>query len=248
MKRQQFGSAVTRSRETGKAMPRSIRMSVAILVTGVFSAIPTGAGAETPLEKLSLDTYYHWSKRHTPEVISKSRLPTGLYVATVTGTFSYWSAKYLKHPHPTRRRPWTMICGTLESAPLFASGGGTGPVGMDPEFVFGRPWDPTECAKYPLPKKWTGFQTNTGLVGWSHPSALNLSYPARPTPTHTYEYALKVRRPRHIAFRFRDNDTQDNYGTIEITLRQATAADCAGKRYKGFGLTTEAECLAEIAG
>ncbi len=114
--------------------------AVTVLLVGAPStaaAVPPSSPtpATAPFEQLNLDSNYAWSRHLTPEVSSAAQLPKGLYVATVQGTLSYWTAKFFKKPHATKKRPWTMICGTPEAAPQFASAGGTGPVGMDAEFV-----------------------------------------------------------------------------------------------------------------
>ena len=105
-----------------------------------------------------------------------------------------------------------MVCGTPEPTPAFASAGGTGPVGLDAEFVFARPWDPQECTRWPLPRKWTQFQANAG-AGWSHPMGISLTYPNPvPSPTHTYEYGIRVSSTHHtIAFRLLDKATLDRH-------------------------------------
>ncbi len=96
----------------------------------------------------------------------------------------------------------------------------------------------------PLPRKWFQFQMNTGSV-WAHPSVLNTSWPEKPSPTHTYEYAINQTRLRHrVGFRLLDNETRDNYGSLHISLRRAAPADCTGGRYLAFGLLSEAECVA----
>ena len=222
---------------------------VPAIVAALSLGPPAIAAAAPTLEQLSLDAYGGSAKRHhTPEVASQGRLKKGLYIATVSGTLSYWAAKYYSKPHPTKKRPWTMVCGTPEPAPAFSSAGGSGPVGLDAEFVFARPWDPQECARWPLPRKWWQFQVNAGS-GWAHPAAINLTYPnPTPNPSHTYEYAISVTKPsRNVAFRLRDKATSDNYGTLHISLSAATIADCASRHYRAFGLGSEAECVAKAS-
>ncbi|HLH14219.1 MAG TPA: hypothetical protein VKV16_05475, partial [Solirubrobacteraceae bacterium] len=160
-----------------------------------------------------------------------------LYVAVVQGTFSYWKASNYTKP----QRPWTKVCGTPEPAPQFSSAGGSGPVGMDAEFVFARPWLPRLCAK--LPEHRSRLQMYTGAGAWAHPNALTPV--TAPSPDHLYEYAV-VGEGRRVSFRLRDWYLRDNYGSLSITLRTASAADCAGSKYRAFGAESEAQCVSEL--
>ena len=228
---------------------RLMSRSIAILIGGVvfLLGIPALAGATTTLDQFKLDSYAKWYLPFTPTVTSKAVLGKGLYVAVVKGTMSFWSSKNYVHPRPTRFHPWTIVCGTPEAAPEFSSAGGTGGVGLDAEFVFSRPWSPRECARWPLPRRSRNFQMNTGR-GWQHPTALNLTWPdPAPTAGHVYEYPIRETSwPQRVQFRLLDWDTRDNYGSLMITLRAAGPSDCTGTRYLGFGLKSEAECVAMI--
>jgi hypothetical protein len=158
----------------------------------------------------------------------------------VSGTFSYYGAINYVVP----QAPWTIVCGTPEAEPQNQSAGGSGPVGFDAEFIFSRPWTPEACAQANLPVRWINFQMKDAGP-WAHPEALNLAEPAAPNPSHTYEYAV-VGQKRRVAFRLFDIRTRDNYGTLKISLRTATAADCAGANFEAFGFATEGECVAGV--
>jgi hypothetical protein len=224
-------------------MLRSARLMLcsAICVLGVI-ALPAAADASTTIDHFTLDSYHAWKKKFTPPTSSGVKLQAGLYVATVQGTFSYYAAINYVVP----QAPWTILCGTPEATPQFSSAGGSGKVGFDSEFVLSRPWLPEPCAQAKLPVKWINFQMNNGSGVWAHPAALNLSSPPVPTASHTYEYALVGKAKHHVAFRLFDIDTRDNYGSLKISLREATAADCAGTKYVAYGLASEAECLSQL--
>jgi hypothetical protein len=226
------------------SLSRRIVLGLTTTVVCLLS-VPAVAGATGTIDHFSLDSYHAWYLPHTPPATSNVALRPGLYVAVVQGTFSYWTPKNYSHPRPTLFHPWTIVCGTPEPEPEFASAGGSGPVGLDAEFIFSRPWTPRKCAADKLPAKWSNFQMYTGLGStWTHPTALNLSTPAAPNPSHTYEYPIKETSGyHHVSFRLADIDTRDNYGSLQITLRAATPSDCAGSRYVGFGLTSAAQCV-----
>ncbi len=224
-------------------MPRAARTALlsAICIIGLL-ALPGVASAST-LDHFALDSY-HAGKRHaTPPAASEVRLKGEvLYVATVQGTFSYYGAINYLAPQP----PWTIVCGSPEGAPQFSSAGGSGDVGFDSEFIFSRPWLPEPCEHAKLPVKWINFQMNPGTGVWAHPNVLNVGSPAAPNPTHTYEYAVVGVEHHHVAFRLYDINTRDNYGSLHISLRYATAGDCEGTKYAAFGLSSEGECLSRL--
>jgi hypothetical protein len=213
----------------------------AVCALGVFLP-PAVAAASTTIDHFALDSYHAWNRKATPPARSRVRLKSALYVATVQGTFSYYAAINYVAP----QAPWTILCGTPESAPQFGSAGGSGKVGFDAEFVISRPWLPEPCAQAKLPVHWINFQMNPGTGVWAHPTALNLSTPPAPTPTHTYEYAVTGRKGHRVGFRLSDIDTRDNYGSLSIALRPATPEDCTGTKYAAFGLSSEAECVAHL--
>ncbi len=218
-----------------------IRLLASSAVLAVAGLLLAGSAQGATVDQFSLDSYHAWNKDHTPAVRSEVRLKKHLYVATVTGTFSYYGAINYLVP----QAPWTVLCGTPESAPQYESAGGSGPVGFDSEFIFSRPWTPEACATAHLPVQWINFQMKNGPGGWAHPTALNVSDPPAPDPNHSYEYAI-VGQKKKVAFRLFDIRTRDNYGTLRISIRTATAADCTGTKYEAFGLSSEAECLSEV--
>jgi hypothetical protein len=224
-------------------MSRTTRILPCAAICAVAMGILSGsASAATSFEHFSLDSYHAWHRKFTPPATSRTTLKAGLYVATVHGTFSYYGAVNYAAPQP----PWTIVCGTPEPAPQLASAGGAGQVGFDSEFVFARPWLPELCAQAKLPVKWINFQMNDATSGWTHPSALGLASPPAPSPSHTYEYALPAPGKHHVSFRLFDVNTRDNYGTLSISLRQATASDCAGNNYEAFLTSSEEECVAKV--
>ncbi len=216
-------------------------VAVSALCIAALFAVAATAGAAT-LEHLSLDSYFAWHKKWTPPSTSTTKLKSGkLYVAAVQGTFSYYGAINYAVPQP----PWTIVCGTPASAPQFSSAGGSGKVGFDAEFIFSRPWLPAPCEHAKLPVRWTNFQVNPGTGVWAHPTVLANPAPTVPSPSHVYEYAL-VGHKHHVSFRLYDIDTRDNYGSLHISLRTATEADCQGGKYAAFGLGSEAQCIASL--
>lgn len=225
-------------------MLRGVRIITCCAICAVgIGATPAIAGATATIDHFTLDSYHAWSRSYTPPATSSVKLKNALYVATVQGTFSYYGAINYSDPQP----PWTMLCGTPEPSPQFSSAGGAGPVGFDSEFVFSRPWLPAPCAHAKLPVKWINFQMNPGTGVWAHPAVLNVGTPPEPTPSHLYEYALVGHKGHHVAFRLYDIDTRDNYGSLKISIREATASDCSGTtRYTAFGFATEAECVSAV--
>jgi hypothetical protein len=216
-----------------------VALCSAALALGVLAA-PSTAGALPILDHFVLDSYHAGGSKWTPAASSRIALGNGLYVAIVQGTFSYYGAINYVVPQP----PWTVLCGTPESAPQFESAGGAGAVGFDSEFVFARPWTPEMCAAEKLPLKWINFQYRFGPGEWGHPTTL---VPATaPAANHTYEYAIVGHKGKKAAFRLYDIDTRDNYGSLRISLRAATPADCTGTRWQAFGVASEGECVADI--
>ncbi len=168
--------------------------------------------------------------------VASKALPAGkLFVAEVSGTFSYYARKQWAHPSGK----WTTVCGTPHKGPL-------GKVGFDAEFIFARPWT-TPCPRA-LPVKWINFEiSSTGGATYSHPVPLGPPITA-PTPNHLYSYPL-VGSGRAAAFRLMDDPEghpagADNYGQLHIVLRAATPTDCAIGGYKSFDEPSEAACVA----
>jgi hypothetical protein len=225
----------------GEHMLRGIRVVLCTAVLGLGALVaPGAAGAVTFLDHFTLDSYHAGGGKYTPAASSRISLQEGLYVAVVQGTFSYYGAINFVVPQP----PWTVLCGTPEGAPQFSSAGGAGPVGFDSEFVFARPWTAELCNQAKLPVRWLNFQEKFGPGDWGHPATLTPQ--SAPAPSHAYEYAVPGRKGKKAAFRLLDIDTRDNYGSLHISLRAATAADCGGTQWQAFGVGSEAECIAQI--
>lgn len=210
-------------------------------------AAPVAAQAKGPhpvaTEVLRLESFQPGNPGFAGPVVTKGYLPAGkLYVAQVRGTVSYYSKDIWLHPSHSHR--WTMVCGVPERQPQYRSPHRPrGPVGVDAEFLFARPWTLTNCLKHPLPHHWTNFQIKDDVMSYHHIAALGPLLTA-PAANHTYRYPLVGANAR-ARFRLKDiPGTWDNYGILKITVRRATAADCANGQYAAFGEATQAACEA----
>jgi hypothetical protein len=159
-----------------------------------------------------------------------------LYVAEVSGSFSYFAADMYTDPHG----PWDVLCGDPLSGP-------EGPLGADAEFIFARPW--TSPCPASLPTHWSNFELSTTAGVYRHPEILGGPL-AVPTADHEYDFPL-LGSGSEPTFRLHDDPeghpaTADNYGALAITVRAAAAADCAGGGYAAFGEASEAACLAAL--
>lgn len=220
---------------TGRKQLRGILIGLtSCLLCGVVSTSAYASTRSVTLpEQLTLNSNYNWHRYQTPPVRTAAALTPGeYYVATVSGAFSYWPA-YLYRPHSGI---WQAVCGTpLNSA--------SGPVGMDAQFIFARPWSRRRCERHHLPVAWSGFQAGAAsLSNWAHPAILGSVN--QPTANHTYSYAL-LGEGHPAAFRLKDTDTRDNYGKLTITVRLATSSDCSS--YQAFGFASSASCLTALS-
>jgi len=218
------------------------RLIVPLLIAlGCSVLVSTAAAKSGSPGPLVLDTYSPGFQLYTPPISSPSKLARGrLYVATVRGSFSdYQSIDYI-----AVQAPWQIMCGTPQQAPMFSSAGGSGQVGNDAGFVFAQPQVGHSCAKLKLPRRYDNFQANLGH-GWKHPSALSRKTLVKPSPSHTYEFAL-TGAGKPVSFRLIDPDTRDNYGSFQIYLRSAVRGDCGGLGHAAFGLSDKA-CRAATA-
>jgi hypothetical protein len=98
------------------------------------------------------------------------------------------------------------------------------------------------CAGTSLPTRWDNLQANDGS-GWKHPNVLSTGALTAPRPSHKYDYAI-VGHQKALKFRLVDPDMRDNNGRLQIGVRTAVASDCAGEKYKAFGIPTLAACVA----
>jgi hypothetical protein len=223
----------------GSLVLGSLVLGSLVLVSVVpVSTAAAGSGSDRPLV---LDAYSPAHRSSTPPVSSRSTLAGDrLYVATVRGSVSFYeSVDYI-----AIQAPWHVMCGAPERAPMFSSGGGSGRVGDDAEFIFALPVVGRSCAGERLPRPYTNFQANVGQ-GWSHPNALSRQGLVEPSRSHTYEFAL-TGADKPVSFRLIDTDTRDDYGSFRIYLRRAVAGDCSGRGHEAFGLSRMA-CLAATA-
>jgi hypothetical protein len=177
-------------------------------------------------------TLNSYSRGSIPTAETSFNLPKGVwYVATVSGTVSYYSPINYTKPQP----PYKIVCGAPQT-------GSQGPVGLDAEFTFARPWTRSKCQRAHLPIHWDNFQASTGSA-WAHPKTLG-PVPSAPTSNHTYNYVL-LGRNKPAQFRLTDIYYRDNDGKLHISVRPATAADCGD--YYSFGFTSSPSCASAFA-
>jgi hypothetical protein len=133
------------------------------------------------------------------------------YTMTVKGTASYYSPAAYTSP----RRP-LVLCGKPEMSALFRSRGtANGPVGVDAEFVFARPWTRPKCSR--VPGHWSNFQIRTSRYFFHPEPRGGIGDAAR--SDHTYTYTI-IGRGRVAAFRLVDGaDARDNHGVFRIGIR-----------------------------
>jgi hypothetical protein len=234
-----------------------MKLRIAIALAGVMAIAPaaahavTAAPSSTTLPALVyLDSYKPNAPHDGVAGPVKIGQPNGvtppgrLLVAEVKGTISYWYWKTWSHP--TLQSPFTKICGTPENAPIFPSPGRhSGHVGIDPEYIFSRPWSKGQCAKFPVPRHTAAFQISNGGP-YAHVEPLG-GHPTAPASNHRYDYPIKS-TGGVIKFQLLDAPgTADNYGRFRIILRNATAADCAGNNWQQFGMPSQSACETRAA-
>jgi hypothetical protein len=218
-------------------MNRRIRIATGMIASAIMLTAPAFAQAHIEeTQTITLRAHEKNISGYAGPLHTKHRLPTGkLYVAQVSGSISYYATKQYKHPST----PWNTICGE----PV---GGPRRPLGIDAEFVFGRPW--TNPCPLKLPVHWKNFEISTDNGGaYSHPAPFGAPFSA-PTPGHNYTYPL-VGSNKYALFRLHDAPggnpaTWDNYGALTINIRPAVPADCSGTGYLTFGEPSEAACVA----
>lgn len=221
-------------------MPRTRRTALVAISIIATVLVPAVAQARPPKietsQDLKLNSHAKNISGYAGPINTKGILPSSsLYVAEVNGSISYYAKKQYTHPSGK----WNTICGVPESDPLVH-----GPVGIDAEFIFGRPWT-SPCPVLPI--HWTNFEmsTNNG-TSYSHPAPLKGPF-ATPTSGHKYSYPL-IGLNKYALFRLRDNpegvpQTADNYGRLFIHVRRATPSDCADGGFAAFGKPTETACV-----
>jgi hypothetical protein len=226
-------------------MKRSKLLMVIGVMTIVFAGLTGAAQAKKPAGSLNvtLDSYEPNNDGFAGPVKAKVLPWNTRWVAVVQGTVSY----YAPSQYSTPQSPFRVVCGTPDlSGPLFASPDkpSGGPVGFDPEFIFGRPSRKSTCSKHPLPVRWTNFEIKSGNT-WGHPWPLGPDQFA-PAADHTYSYPF-VAWGTAPQFRLRDRPrTSDNYGELKISLRPATAADCGYDAWRAFQYEDQAACEAAL--
>jgi hypothetical protein len=223
-------------------MPRITRIACVAICMTAMALVPAVAQAKKPkIEKsqsLTLNSHAKDISGYAGPINTRGVLPTGsLYVAEVGGAISYYARKQYRHPSGN----WDTVCGEpIRDAFL------GGYVGIDAEFVFGRPW--TSPCPETLPVHWTNFEmsTNNG-ASYSHPGPIGGPFTV-PTSNHVYSYPL-IGSNEYALFRLKDDpngvpETADNYGSLYIHVRRAQPSDCAGTGYTAFGEVSEAACVA----
>jgi hypothetical protein len=210
------------------------RLILALVTVAALGAPAASLATPQPAAPvlLSLNSHFDWHRSYTPPVVTKTSFAKHVYyIATVSGTFSYYPARDYTAP----KSPWPIVCGTPTSS-------AAGPVGFDAEFVFARPWTKKSCRKHALPMTWPNFQASTDDDSWTHPAILG-SWPTMPTSNHTYSYVLKGQN-EPFQFRLWDVDTTDNYGRLSITVRPANASDCTA--FWSFGFKSYGACTLRL--
>ncbi len=225
--------------ESGLLSKRAV-VTLVVVLGALVAALSAGTASASP-RPLVLDAYSPAHNFFTTPVSSPSKLSrNGLYVATVRGSVGFYEAV----DYTAIQVPWHIMCGVPQPAPMFSSAGGSGQVGNDAEFIFALPLVGHSCAKTKLPRAYPNFKANLGH-GWIHPNVVSRHRLVKPSPSHTYDFAL-TGAGRPVSFRMIDPDTRDDYGSFRIYLRSAVSADCAGLGHQAFGLSRQA-CLAATA-
>jgi hypothetical protein len=177
------------------------------------------------IQALTLNTY---DPSNTTAAVSPqtSTLTSGkLYLVVVRGTFSAFAAKFWNGFAPFGSSgPSYVVCGSPESAPIFASPGTTNSsVGTDAETTFARPWLGTCPSNVTYPNHYPNFQMNFGS-GFSHYSPLGGDR-SSPSPYHTYFYAVQG-QGQPAQFRVLDNPS-DDYGQFAIYVIGLNRDSCS---------------------
>jgi hypothetical protein len=211
--------------------------------TGIASAHTPSKSTHSASNNLVLDSYEPNNDGFAGAVTSKVLPLHSNWVAEVQGTISYYASSAYTVPSA----PWPVLCGTPDlTGPMFPSLAfpASKVVGMDPEFLFARPWTAKRCAKHPLPLHWSNFQISRG-AGFAHRTQIGGRKPTM-EPDHKYLYPISgIGEPAQ--FRLKDRPrTSDNYGTLHILVRRATAADCETTGWSDYGFHDLATCQAQI--
>jgi hypothetical protein len=192
--------------------------------TGVASAHTPSKSTKSASNNLVLDSYEPNNDGFAGAVTSKVLPLHSNWVAEVQGTISYYEPSQYVFPsevHPTAKG-----------------------VGMDAEFIFARPSTSKRCAKHPLPAHWGNFEISRG-AGFGNRTPIG-GRPSVAAPDHTYRYPISG-IGKSAQFRLKDRPrTSDNYGTLHIVVRRATAADCDTTGWSDYGFHDLATCQAQI--
>jgi hypothetical protein len=224
----------------------AIGLPIATVALALAVAAPAAAapkpGPSLVVSRLNLDAYSPSLNPNSTRLSSPKLTKGKLYVVTAQGTVSFYAAAdYLQI-----QAPFTTFCGKSQSAPLFASAGGSGPVSNDAEFIFAEPITTGVCTTLKLPVQYPNFQVNNGF-GWGHPALLSPKPLRRPTANHAYSFAI-VGQGKPLGLELVDPDTRDDYGSFHITIRHAVGSDCSSGQWRAFALKRAAICAGDTAG
>lgn len=225
------------------------RLAPAVLAASLvlpLAAVTGGIGASvaSAAEAVPSDTIFIDTNNATPDTAPAAAgqvtrtWPAGTaLLATVTGTWSRWEAA-----------AWTAkpYCGTPEASPSIPGPERTqGLIGRDAEVEFAHVDVCTTDASSVVPRASDDVQFLTP-TGFAHVQAVG---GARTTPTagHAYSYPL-TSTGAPVALRIRDDFPSDNYGRIQLTVRQAFAPDCAGDAWTFLGGYPDAAACAAALG
>jgi hypothetical protein len=191
--------------------------ALALVLSVALAGAAQANGGSGVSETLWLDSYEAANDGAAGPVSTTKPLKDGrLYLVEVRGTLSGWDTDL-----------WTasggLSCGTPEPAPLFPTPGvDNGPVGADAEALFGAPSLSAVCTGgAELPAQTDNFRLDRG-EGYAHPEPVIGS--AR---RHQYFYLLRGDdSTAAFKFQYADAPTNDNYGQLKISVRDAGMLDC----------------------
>jgi hypothetical protein len=144
-------------------------------------------------------------------VTSRPLLSGVTYRVVVEGTMSLW------HPYH-----WSSVCvGTPLPSPELRSGGATGPVGVDAEWLWSWPTSSALCqdaagGPVPRPRRGIVVQASGGGPVVHLPPPLETGM----TANHVYTYEI-VGTGVALRFLIDDDPIEDNYGVLRIVILPA---------------------------
>jgi hypothetical protein len=219
-----------------------IKRTVALASAAVFiaasvsatGAVANGVPTHNDTQTIRVDS------RSLLSTKSSNDLRNGVfYVATVSGTVSYYAQSVWTTPRRAR-----VICGSTSAIMHPSPGQAAGVGGVDAQTLFAGPAT-RGCGIPKTPFHWGNFQIS--LNGYSF-SSMDPIGGARSTPTadHTYTYVLKG-RGTEARFRFSDVRHSDNNGVLVVQVRRAATSDCRNGGWSSFGeFRSERDCISSL--